>query len=323
MGNPEAKAVTQAQVELLERIATTLEAIHGDLRNGPPDPVDPARAVVDAVRSVIQRLVQETSGFVDSQPRDPVDGSPAFADRMDAPRQESVDTAISIVWHFLGAIGEHGTLFCKALTPPIEVIASANCVRAMLEPSALIRWLLDPGIDARGRVGRVYALRRRELDQNRKLYEASGDVKTVRFYVERIREIAEQAEHLGYVVDRKGPNVTKIAESVPKATDAIRDSLGRETDYRLLSALAHTETLALRRWCYDVVESDGAGPTIAVKAFRPQNMALLGAIAAFALRDSLVSFAAYMGWEMNYLKWILDRAATEMVQIMENTVAGS
>ncbi len=305
------------QVQLLERIALTLEAIHGDLRN--PTPVDPTPPIIGALRSVLQQVLAATNAFVRIQFRQPAQDSPGFVEQSTAPRDESVRTAISFAWHFLEAVGENGGLLAKALTPPIQMIASCNCVRAMLEPSARVRWLLDPQIDATQRVGRVYALRHKELVQNRRLAEARKDEDSASFYTERVEHIAGQAEELGYSVGRKGDRITRIAEAVPGPTDAIRESLGQDAEYRLLSALAHAETLALRRWCYEVVEGDDEG-AIAVKTFRPQNMAMLTALALLALRDSLLPLAAYMGWDLKHLTIVLDRAAQDLGLIMEKTI---
>lgn len=310
------------QVQLLERIASTLEAIHGDLRNPPGPQPDAAPPVIGALRSTLQRVLAETNAFVAIQFRQPAEGSRGSAERSNAPREESVRTAISFAWHFLEAVGENGGLLCKALTPPIEMIASCNCVRAMLEPSARIRWLLDPQIDVVQRVGRVYALRHKELVQNRRLAEARNDEAAVSSCAERIDYIATEAEELGYTVRRREDRVTLVAEAIPGPTAAIREFLGQESEYRLLSALAHAETLALRRWCYEVVEADEDGP-IAVKTFRPQNMILLVMVALFAIRDALLPLASYMGWDLKHPTTALDRAARDIGLIMDETAGSS
>ena len=306
------------QVQLLERIASTLEAIQADLGSQPGQSPGPAPPVIGALRSTLQRALAETNAFVAIQFRQPAEGSLGAAERSNAPREESVRTAISFSWHFLEAVGENGGLLCKALTPPIEMIGSCNCVRAMLEPSARIRWLLDPQIDVVQRVGRVYALRHKELAQNRRLGEARNDEAAVSFCAERIDYIATEAEEFGYTVRRKGDRVTLVAEAVPGPTAAIRELLGQESEYRLLSALAHAETLALRRWCYEVVERDEDGP-IAVKTFRPQNMILLVMVALFAIRDALLPLASYMGWDLKHPTIALERAARDVGVIMDET----
>ena len=284
--------------------------------------------VVHATQAAIARFLDRTNIYVSERRNQPPStGSPYDREQQARPNEESLDTGLSLAWFLLEALGEHVGLFCKALQPPVEVIAPATCVRVMLESSARIQWLLDSDIDGKERVGRVYAIRYQELEQDRKFFSAYGspdamhDCKTIH---DRMCQVTADAARHGYrrVMAKRGRNKKQIGihVPVPKTTDLIRDATDQEIPYRLLSGLAHTRVLSLRRWCYESLpDTDGPGGS-AVKTLPPDKIALLGALAAACIKDSVMAISRYLGWDLVLLQEIADEATGDINKVMERVV---
>ena len=263
-----------------------------------------------------RRLLDDLSVYVNAQPEEPDPGSQLCLEARNAPREESLHTASSMASHLLESVGDHAALFCKSLEPPVAIIASCSCVRSMLEPSALIGWLLDPEIDGRERVGRVFALRYRELDQQVKVYIASGARDEVLERMQRIDEVEKQARRGGYdpVRSKKGKRIG-IGQVTPAATDVIRDVLDQEVQYRLLSAVAHNQTWATRWLAFEThkIKETKFHSALAVKSLRPKTVALLSATTLEAIRCAVSPLATYRGWKTCGLEALMQRAYLDVL----------
>jgi hypothetical protein len=106
------------------------------------------------------------------------DASQAATELASMSSSESLVTGMSIANHLIESGGEHVTAFAKTITEPMEPIACWTCVRSMLETCSLAAWLLDPAIDARTRVARIFALRYEGLEQQLKF----GNDLVLRYY---------------------------------------------------------------------------------------------------------------------------------------------
>ncbi len=281
--------------------------------------------VVQAVQSAVGSFLAQANAYVgELRNQPPSAGSMYDLERQTLPNQQPLDTGLSLVWFLIEALGEHGALFCKALQPPVEVMAPATCVRVMLEASARIQWILDADIDCRERVGRVYAIRYQEQEQDLKFLSARGgrdalaDRKEV---AKKMCQITEEAARAGYrtVTAKRCEKQIGIHVPVPKITELIRDTIDQEIPYRLLSGLAHTRVLSLRRWCYETVYTDGPGGS-AVKTLPLRNLALLGAIGACSIRDSVTAIGRFLGGDLDLLQRISNRGAEDMNLVMERVV---
>ncbi len=283
--------------------------------------------VVNAVQAAIDRLLTRTNAYVGQRRNQtPPAGCSYDLEQQAPPNEESLDTGLSLVWFLLEALGEHASLFWKALQPQVEVIAPATCVRVMLEASARIQWILDGTIDARERVGRVYALQYQELEQDLKFLSAHKGRSALedRHRVQaRMCKITADASRDGYRTLRSKKGTRKqigIGVPVPKTTDLIRESIDQEVPYRLLSGLVHTRVLSLRRWCYETLPDPQGPGGSAVKRLPPDKMALLGALAAFCIKDSVETIARYLGWDLVQLREITNEAATSLNVVMKEVV---
>lgn len=100
------------------------------------------------LRNGLVRLDTEVSAFVESQGIDPVPGSQAATERANYPNPESLFTVSGICAILLESVSEHVSLLVRAMHEPITPFACWNCVRSMLESSAISAWLHDPKITA-------------------------------------------------------------------------------------------------------------------------------------------------------------------------------
>ena len=243
------------------------------------------------------------------------DASQAATELASMSSSESLVTGMSIANHLIESGGEHVTAFAKTITEPMEPIACWTCVRSMLETCSLAAWLLDPAIDARTRVARIFALRYEGLDQQLKFGNASSQsAADLTSLSVRIDTVENDAIAMGYlpVTDRHG-NRIGIGQRMPGATEIIKSMLDEEVKYRLLSAVAHGHFWAINQLGFQPVGGpDGTSNigTVTVTRFEKKpnlmGMALLGLTAAKALGRAIWNQCRYFGWDEAKLNVILE-----------------
>ena len=138
-----------------------------------------------------------------------------------------------------------------------------------------------------------------------------------------MRTVTADANRDGYQTLRSKKRSRKqigIHVPVPKTTDLIREAIGQEVPYRLLSGLAHTRVLSLRRWCYETLPDPHGPGGSAVKTLPPDKIALLGALAASCIKDSVETIAHYLGWDLAQLRDMTNEAAMSLNLVMEKVV---
>ena len=243
------------------------------------------------MREALSRFCNEIRSFHTDQGLGPAPGSPVVNERATAPRPESLVTAWSIATMLIESGGEHVTAFVKMITEPMEPIACWTCVRSMLESCSLASWLLDPRINARTRVGRVFALRYEGMEQELKFIRADGGSgEDLQSLEKRSDEVEQVALKLGYppIVNKKGKRLG-IGQKMPSATEVVGLMLDEEEMYRLLSAVTHGHGWAIRKLSFSpVLEGDlrpdvgGVPVTMFEKTAHIDYLALLGLTAAKA-----------------------------------------
>ena len=200
------------------------------------------------MREALSRFCNEIRSFHADHGNDLTPGSPAVHEKAVSPRPESLVTAWSQSALLIESGGEHVTAFVKTITEPMELIACRTCVRSMLESCALASWLLDPRINARTRVGRVFALRYEGMKQELKFVRATGGSgEDLQSLEKRSDEVEQVALKLGYppIVNKKGKQLG-IGQKMPSATEVVKLMLDEEEMYRLLSAVTHGHGWAIR-----------------------------------------------------------------------------
>ena len=275
---------------------------------------------IAGMRETLSNFYGEAANYTKDQGLGPAPRSQAATEQATFPRSESLVTAQSLANQLIESGGEHLTAFVKTITEPTEPIACWTCVRSLLEPCALAAWLLEPGIDARTRVGRVFALRYEGLDQRVKFGWAVGRHKNeLKELQDRINDVEQIALKLGYlpIKDRKGKRIG-IAQQMPGTTEVIKEMLDEEAMYRLLSAVAHGHSWAIIQLGFKPIADEAGGLQIGgVKARGLEKnafvdgIAYLGLLAAKVLARPLWYRCRYFGWDearlIGLLEGVFDR----------------
>lgn len=267
------------------------------------------------MREELPRFCDEIRSFHADHGNDLAPGSPAVHEQAVSPCPESLVTAWCMAAQLIELGGEHVTVFVKTITEPMEPIACWTCVRSMLESCALASWLLDPSIDERTRLGRVFAIRHEEMEQCWKYVRATGgsgeDLQSIE---ERIGEVEQVALKLGYppIVNKRGKRFG-IGQKMPSATEVIKLMLDEEEMYRLLSAVTHGHGWAIRVLGFSPVHEgdlrpDVGGVPVAMfkKTVDVDKLALLGLTAAGAFAKPVWDKCNYAGWNKERLIGVLD-----------------
>ena len=270
---------------------------------------------LSVMRDALSHLCDEIGGFCTDHGNNLNPDSPADRERAVSPCPGSLVTAWCQSVQLIESGGEHVTAFIRTITEPIQPIACWTCVRSMLEPCALASWLLDTHIDARTRVGRVYALRYEGIEQHLKYVRmtggSDGHLQSIK---KRLDEIGRIALNLGYppIVDKKGKRFG-IRQKMPSATEVIKQMLDEEEMYRLLSAVTHGHDWAIRGLGFRPVPQSDLRPDVGgvpVTMFEKQvdvnKLALLGLTAAKAFARPVWDQCNYAGWDNERLIDVLD-----------------
>ena len=239
-------------------------------------------------------------------------GSIGFDEKKRSLRPESLKTAMSTSLGLLGSGDDHMKSFNQTTG-----IVSFTCIRSMLEPCALAVWLLDPNIDERERVGRVFAYRYAGQDQKRKFYSSANMAQEEHDARNNITKITTEARGLGYniIIKKRGNRVEGVHTRVPSATDLIKVFLGKEAEeaYRLLSTVAHGHMWAIQSLAYRVTSNspkmitDGVSLTKSERYDNSYAITWLGFIATLAFSKAVWAYGNYLGWDKTGLTKSLDR----------------
>ena len=270
------------------------------------------------LRARVGRFADEVVTFIQAYEATPADDSMFSAARSRGLRVESLVTAWSMSLQLLELVSEHVSLFRASLDEPFAPMACGTCVRGMLEASAATCRLLDTSLDARDRIGRVFAIRHHELRRHRSFLRATS--RSDEDLVLRLEEVVSEARQLGYeaIVDRRGRQIG-LVEKPPSATDVIRDVLDEERLYRLLSEVSHGTTWAIRKVCFEIVpnapvrsEIGGVPVTLMTKVSNLSHLESLVEAVAKAYSRSVWAISDFAAWDLDLLSRILDRAFEDL-----------
>ena len=272
-----------------------------------PDPVA-------VTRETLAALARNTASFIQHHERpDPAEGSVVGDELADVSRPELLLPARLIAGLLVESGWEHLSAFVRTTAEPVETIACLTCVRSLLEPCALAVWLLDPEIDAQERTARVFAVRYEGMVQQAKWGRALGGMDE-RALSDRTDVVEQDALDLGYAAVRNNSGKRiGIAQIMPSATELIRTELGEEAVYRLLSAVSHGHSWAIRELAYAPTSEARVSTTVSgecVWAFEKNVnvdlLAYLGLIAATACSRGVWNQCLYEGWDRAGLVKLLE-----------------
>jgi len=248
----------------------------------------------------------------------PPSGCPLAFDLASAGRPESIATVVSFGDLALEYAADHLSAFARLLSEPIEALACFTCIRSMLEMSAIGAWVLDPAISSHERIARVFAIRFDAIDQQLTFGRCTQvDQHKIDELEQRLLDIDRDASLAGYsqLRNKKGA-VIGIGRPMPGATELIRDVLGDEWLYRLLSAVAHGHHWAIIQLGFEDVSqqspphSVGSTPMkIFSKAVSINSFALFGLHGFLAFGRVLWNKSQYSGWSSVAVQSILDDTA--------------
>ena len=260
---------------------------------------------VGAIREALTMFHDRASSLIQEHGSLPKAGSQALTEEATYSRPDSIVSACEIGNQLIEYGGEHVTAFVKLITEPVEAIACWTCVRSMLEACALASWVADPSIDARTRVSRVFALSYEGMEQQltfgRAAKRPESDLKSLE---DRIDQVEKDALALGFSqVQNKNGKRIGIAQRMPSTTEMIKMMLDEEEAYRMLSAVAHGHTWAIRQLGFKAV-GDSTGLSIggvSVKRYEKsanlRGFAFLGIRTAKAFAAPLWNVCRYFGWD--------------------------
>lgn len=213
----------------------------------------------DALRPVfaLNEYLEKSVVIWNSYGIEPVKDSLAYVELSSFARPISIRTAYSQGDLFIEACADYSMALVKTLTEPLAAIAPWACARGAVESAAFSAWLFDSEINSRQRVKRSLALRYEGLHEQMKFLNAIDKSSESRKSLERIDEIERIATELGFVkvLDHKGKRIG-VGQKMPSKTDIVSEVLSKGEDYRILSAMTHSEYWALQRLSFTEIDKE-------------------------------------------------------------------
>jgi hypothetical protein len=261
---------------------------------------------IEGIRSALLSLHGGIAASNCEQGMHPAPGSMADTEARDPQYAPHVVSAQSIAAQLIEVGGDHVTAFVKTITNPVETIAGWTCIRSMLEPCALVGWLLDSRIDIRERTARTFAYRFEGIDQQIKYLRVVGArAAEIQSLEDRLDQLESEALKLGYDRQRdKNKKRNGIARKMESATVVIRDMLDCESAYRLMSAVAHGHSWAIHQLAFGKTtlpkgDVNGVPVTYLEKRLLPVGVGYLATIAAESLSTAISHQYEYFGSDAN------------------------
>ena len=276
---------------------------------------------VQLVRSAIGMLLERLETYLQACPTEPVKGSTVAQELATSCRRESIATALSFGDLAVEFAGDHLSSYNKIISEPIETLACFTCIRSMLETTAIAAWVLDPMISSSDRIARVFSVRFDAINQQLKFGRCiRRPAQEIQDLETRLNAVEADALTLGYPPFRNARNaIYAIGVVRPNATEMIRDVLGNEWLYRLLSAVAHGHNWAIAQLGFqDATPQNGAmcfsgiSVTPIAKKVNVDGIVLLGLHGFLALARLIWNRSQYNGWDLFRLKEIFEEVADKI-----------
>ncbi len=262
------------------------------------------------MRVALQALLDDAGSFVNESGHQPAAGS-IVARELAESDADQLDTAFSQGHLLLESAFDHVIALTRLLVTPVPTIAPWTCVRGGLEAAAIGCWLLADDIGAKERVGRSFAYRYEGLSQQVSLARATSNESEGKKTEMRIEEVEAKALDMGFgrVVTTKGRR-NGIAQRMPTITALVRDVMGEESLYRILSAMAHGHSFALIQLAFR--SPDVSQPMVRQKAMNSDAAAILLVNSADIVAKPLWAKSTLVGHDMERLEELLTRHYGEM-----------
>lgn len=269
-----------------------------------------ARADVEYVAAVREALTGLYDGFVQlraSEPPHQAKGSLADVEQSDPKWAQDALNACTTGFSLLESGGEHVTAFVKNVTEPVETIACWTSVRSMLTPCAIACWLFDPTADAKERTARILALRYEGIEQEIKYLRVVGKVpaNVIEDLEDKLDSFDQKSLGFGFprLRDKAGKR-NGAGMRMPTDTKLITEYLDAESDYRLLSAIAHGHQWAISQLGFrrvtgaDFVTAAGVKVTHLEKHLSASLVGYLALTATEAFGKACTEYFRYVGFDV-------------------------
>jgi hypothetical protein len=276
----------------------------------PKSSVTTTREHVLTMLDAVNRLFTETGRLFNQYENAPSSVSIAAQEQESFPKPELVRDV-----HYRGlmsmeAAADHLVSFADLLTEPSTTVAPWTCVRGLLESSAIGLWFLSPDIDVRERVARCFAFRYIGFVQQIKFFQASNESARIDDVRQRMNKVENDAISLGYprLVDKKG-KINGIGKQMPTITELIGTMLGRESEYRLLSAVAHGHHWATQQTGFRVIDTpnaDGSSEKALEKYVHPDFVLFAASVAVTSFSKVNWNLWRLYGWNVKELEDLLN-----------------
>ena len=260
--------------------------------------------------AAVDAFVQAVGSFANRQgleipPKDGSLGAREIAQIKSCPSDEAFETICSQAWLLIEAAGDYLYAVPRLLEEPAMAVAPFASARGVLEGSSEVLWLLDSHIESYVRVARSLALRYRGLAEEAKFAMAWGNADQSAHAHSRIAHVVEIATARSVEVRKtKQGQTIGVGPLIPVKTELARVYLAAEPEYRLLSAVAHSQGAFLLSSSFRRSERPG----FVVKSLDPK-------MAMYLLYKPMTWFAraaweyyTYVGWNNRELTALMENA---------------
>jgi hypothetical protein len=261
--------------------------------------------------SAIRYLIEESAHIVNKYQSEPTDNSLAMQERNSFPNKELIKDVHYRGYLSMEAAADHLMVFADSISEPAKTVAPWTCVRGLLESCALAVWFLDPAIDAKIRVGRCFAFRYLGFTEQIKYFQVEKMYSKVNRANQRIKKVENDAIKLGYdqLLNKKG-EICGIAQPMPSIVELIGKTLDRESEYRLLSGVAHGHHWAISQFGFRMTEANLERTEVKEfeKYLHPESVIFATNIAITSFAKVFWYLAELYGWDRKETVDLLDKA---------------
>ncbi|MGD9116530.1 MAG: hypothetical protein PVJ61_05055 [Dehalococcoidia bacterium] len=194
--------------------------------------------------------------------------------------------------------------FIRIITEPVLTFAPWTNIRSILEATAISVWLLDETINLNERISRSYAFRCKGLDQRVTFAQATKNPSQLSDAERQRDKVLMKAKGMGLTNYDKNGKI-KLISPMPNTTNLVRDYLGEEDTYRLLSAMTHAHLWALIALGLSPV-ADIPNGKLMEKSLSLNSVGYLTFKALNALQKAIMGKCKLFGWPIEDIKKVFN-----------------
>ena len=196
----------------------------------------------------------------------------------------------------------------EACMAPVKPFAAFTLGRGVLEFAARALWLFDADIESGERVARGMSLRHQGLDSQRKLATLPAALNEhtdldLDKIAGRVREMVTKADEEGVKTLRdRRQKVIGFGSGMLKRGELVRSIPDGEFDYRLFSAVCHSESWALIQVGFQKLDREN----LVIKQGEPMNLSYVCVRSIEYFAQALWAQAHIYGWKIGPFARLLE-----------------